>query len=65
MALKMTARLKSVEVELLSPSRGPTGVTLFWHDEVEPCLDHSRCHVEVATGVHHHDVVVLSWERGE
>ena len=65
MALKMAARLRLVEAELRNRGQGPSAVTLFWHDELAPCLEHPRCRVEIATDLHHSNVIVLTWERAE
>jgi hypothetical protein len=34
---------------------------IFWHDELLPCEEHVRCHVEVTTGEHHTNVFTLTF----
>ena len=64
MALSMGSRLKAVEEELRA--RTPeSAIKLFWHDELIPCLKHDKCCLEPATGEHHRDIIVLSWEHRE
>ena len=61
----MATRLKSVEAALRPRGKDSSEVSLFWHDELAPCLEHARCRVEAATGLHHSHVIVLTWERAE
>ena len=63
MAGRLSTRLAAVEAELKGRSTEPLELILYWHDELTPCPSHPRCHVEVATGLHNADVVVLTWER--
>jgi hypothetical protein len=56
----LSSRLRLLE-SLASGRR--TEVRLFFHDQLAPCRQHARCHLEVATGTHHRNVIQLSFDE--
>ena len=56
----VAARLRRLEQRThIAPS---SVIRVFWPEQLTPCREHSRCDVELETGVHHPDVIHLSVE---
>ena len=36
-------------------------MSVLWPDDLKPCVEHARCEVERETGLHHLDVIHLSF----
>ena len=36
-------------------------ISVLWPDDLKPCVEHARCEVERETGLHHRNVIHLSF----
>ena len=59
---RLASRLTSVEARLRPRSRTQGPTTVFLYDELEPCMTHPRCDLEIATGLHLAGVIHLSFD---
>jgi hypothetical protein len=58
----LSSRLRMLESQALAAGRKPE-VRLFFSDQLTPCRQHAGCHLEVATGTHHRNVIQLSFRE--
>jgi hypothetical protein len=42
------------------PAPAPV-ISILWSDDLAPCREHTRCEVEPETGLHHRNVIHLSF----
>lgn len=61
--MSLTARLGKLETKLSLRSQGV--VRVYWDDELQRCVVHTHCDVEIATGEHHQNVIHLSFGKAE